>query len=287
MPPPLHRLSRTREGAMPGVILPNTFVRLLAAFEPCFRAPSYRNFGLLVAGWIHCLGRRTITAVALAAGAVGERHVSVFHRFFARAEWVLDDLGRVLFGLALAWIPADQPLYVVIDDTLAQGRQGDRARRDAPRPVAVDGPQAVLQLRPRLGRPSPLGAPADGRLPRVRPADPVPPVRRRQAGRSTRRALAGNHRGAAAGGAGGPSAGAPAADEAGTGPRDDRARPHLGERAVYAVVDSAYAGQALLERRPPTVHVISRLRMDAALWTRPRRVFALTALWYAALPEHP
>ena len=104
-----------------------------------------------------------------------------------------------------------------------------------------------------------------------------------------------------------------------------------GERAVYAVVDSAYAGQALLERRPPTVHVISRLRMDAALWTRPRRrrpgqkgrprkrgkrvpapsalaatwrhwrplevtlygravtprVFALTALWYAALPEHP
>jgi hypothetical protein len=29
---------------MPGVILPNTFVRLLAAFEPCFRAPSYRNF---------------------------------------------------------------------------------------------------------------------------------------------------------------------------------------------------------------------------------------------------
>jgi hypothetical protein len=102
-----------------------------------------------------------------------------------------------------------------------------------------------------------------------------------------------------------------------------------GERTVYAMVDSAYAGQELLRHRPANLHVVSRLRMDAALWTRPRRrrpgqigrprkrgkrvpppevlaagwrhwrslavtlygrqvtphVFALTALWYAALPE--
>src|SRR3712207_3711842 len=44
-----------------------------------------------------------------------------------------------------------------------------------------------------------------------------------------------------------------------------------GDRTLYAVVDSAYAGQELLRDRPPTVHVISRLRLDAALWTRPRR----------------
>ena len=78
-------VSRTREGAMPEIILPSTMVGLLAAFEPCFHAPSYRTFGLVVAGWIHCLGRRTITAVALASGGVGQRHISVFHRFFTRA----------------------------------------------------------------------------------------------------------------------------------------------------------------------------------------------------------
>ena len=44
-------------------ILPDAFVVLLTAFAPCFHAPSYRNFRLLVAGWIHCLGRRTVTAV--------------------------------------------------------------------------------------------------------------------------------------------------------------------------------------------------------------------------------
>jgi hypothetical protein len=53
---------------MPEVILPNTFVLLLAAFRPCFHAPSYRNLTWLVTGWLHCLGRRTVTAVALAAG---------------------------------------------------------------------------------------------------------------------------------------------------------------------------------------------------------------------------
>src|SRR5439155_19641730 len=42
-----------------------------------------------------------------------------------------------------------------------------------------------------------------------------------------------------------------------------------GPRPVYLVVDSAYAGRALLEGRPANVHVISRLRPDAALWAPP------------------
>src|SRR5918997_78443 len=105
---------------MPEIILPSALVGLLVAFEPCFHAPSYRTFRLLVAGWIHCLGRRTITAMAVASGGVERCHISVFHRFFSRATWSLDALGRVVFRLALAWIPADEPLYVLIDDTLAR-----------------------------------------------------------------------------------------------------------------------------------------------------------------------
>jgi hypothetical protein len=44
-----------------------------------------------------------------------------------------------------------------------------------------------------------------------------------------------------------------------------------GARAVYVVADSAYAGRTILEQRPANVQVISRLRLDAALWTRPGR----------------
>ena len=63
-------VSATREGAMLEIILPSTMVSLLVAFEPCLTAPSYRTFSLLVAGWIHCVGRRTVTAVAVASGGV-------------------------------------------------------------------------------------------------------------------------------------------------------------------------------------------------------------------------
>ena len=52
-------------------ILPHSFVLLCAAFQPCFTAPTYRTFQWLVAGWLHCPGRRTITAVAVASGAAG------------------------------------------------------------------------------------------------------------------------------------------------------------------------------------------------------------------------
>jgi hypothetical protein len=46
-----------------------------------------------------------------------------------------------------------------------------------------------------------------------------------------------------------------------------------GARPVYAVADSLYAGRALLQQGATGVQIISRLRMDAALWTPapPRR----------------
>src|SRR5215216_4221182 len=101
-------------------IVPDSFVQVLAAFDERFGAPSHQNFVTLICGWVHCLGRRTVTAVVVAAGAVGQRHISVFHRFFSRAQWALDDVGQVVFRLAVAWLPPDQPLVVIIDDTLCR-----------------------------------------------------------------------------------------------------------------------------------------------------------------------
>src|SRR6187551_3237982 len=56
---------------MPENMLPSVMVGLLGAFESCLHAPTYRVFQLAVAGWMPCVGRRTITAVALASGGVG------------------------------------------------------------------------------------------------------------------------------------------------------------------------------------------------------------------------
>jgi hypothetical protein len=66
------------------------------------------------------LTRKTVSrqGVALASGAIGQRHISVFHRFFSRASWTLDTLGQVVFTRALKWLPADRPLVVLGDDAL-------------------------------------------------------------------------------------------------------------------------------------------------------------------------
>ena len=105
---------------MSDLILPPMLAVLLTAFTPCFQARSVVVFQWLVLGWVQCPGRRIVTEVALASGAGGQRHISVFHRFFSRASWTLDALGRVVFTLAVKWVPSDQPLVVLGDDTLAR-----------------------------------------------------------------------------------------------------------------------------------------------------------------------
>src|SRR3954467_7136500 len=265
-------VSRTREGAMPEIILPSGMVGLLAAFEPCFHAPTYRVFQLLVAGWVHCLGRRTITAVAVASGGVDRCHISVFHRFFTRATWILDAVGQVVFRLALAWIPAEQPLYLLIDDTLARktGKgislatmHHDPLLSSARKPFCSFGHVWVVLA---LWVPLPMGGSRGFALPLLF------------------RLYVGSKRGGTKDAPGRPHRGTrqQAAEKAHAAhPRPTKlalAREVLAlvagwadGRTIYAVVDSAYAARPLLEGRPSTVHVLSRLRPDAALWARPGR----------------
>lgn len=257
---------------MPTAILPDSFLTLLGAFAPCFHAPSSQHFVTLVAGWVHCLGRRTVTAVVLAAGAADAHHLSVYYRFFSRARWSLDALGRVLFGLAIAWCPAEGPLLVIVDDTLC--RKGGKAISGAtmhhdplrstrrkpffsfghvwvvlalwvPLPLGDQRGFAVPILF-RLYRSSKRGGTADGPARRTRGV-------RAQAAQA-----------------------AHAADPRLT--KLELARELVaivaawaGARPVQVVADSLYAGRTMLEARPANVHLISRLRLDAALWTSPAK----------------
>ena len=252
-------------------IVPETFVRLLAAFAICFTAPSYRTFVTLVSGWVPCGGRRTVTAVVIAAGAAGTRHISVFHRFFSRARWGLADLGRVVFHLTLPWLLPDQPLSVIIDDTLCRkGGKGicgasmhhDPLRSTVRTPFFSFGHVGVVLA---LWVPVPMGPIRGVALPvlfrlyrstkRGGQADaPSRPTRGRR-----RRTAQTVHMGGGAR----PTKLAVAQEMLALVAR------WAGSRSVSAVADSLSAGRTLLEKRPVNVHVISRLGMDAALWTPP------------------
>ena len=97
-----------------------SFANILQAFAPCFSAPSMDTFLMLMGGWVLDLRRHTITEIVRAAGAVGSKHISSFHRFFSQGSWVMDDVGFVLFGLIIKHLVATGVIRLVVDDTLGR-----------------------------------------------------------------------------------------------------------------------------------------------------------------------
>lgn len=251
-------------------IVADSFAELLGAFRSCFTAPSYANFCAVLLGWMQCLGRHTITSVALASGVLARRHISAIHRFFGRARWNLDAVGRVLFELALRWQPGNQPVLLVLDDTLARksGKCVSLASMHHDPLLSSPGKGfcsfghvwvvlAVwlpLPMQPRRG----FALPVAFRL-------YIGSRRGGQGDAASRRTTGRRQR----------TAGAAAASSP-TMTKLELARELLAlvsswapERKMHVVADSLYAGRAVLEHRPANIELISRLRLDAALWTPP------------------
>jgi len=107
---------------MPEWLLPATFVTLLEELRPVFSAPSFENFRVVTAGWVHALGRRRISDVLRAAGGLARKHYGSYYRFFSHARWCLDEAGLRLLGLVLKLLPAGTVVELPLDDTLSRHR---------------------------------------------------------------------------------------------------------------------------------------------------------------------
>ena len=92
----------------------------------------------------------SVPALVVDAGAVGSRHMSVFHRFFSRAQWALDDLDRVVFRLALPWLPAEAPPIVIVVP-VEQGPEFFQLHRGPSRHRVVTSIDCRISAGPRLG----------------------------------------------------------------------------------------------------------------------------------------
>ncbi len=99
---------------------------LLAVFASAFTRPTFVHAVTLVYGAILAPGRRTVTAALRAIGLDDERHFTTYHRVLNRAAWSPLALSRTLLSLIVAaFVDADAPLLLVIDDTLER-RYGRR-----------------------------------------------------------------------------------------------------------------------------------------------------------------
>jgi len=164
---------------MPETIL--VWNALVAGFAPLFTEPTFRLFAEMIAGWVLCPGRHTVTRIYRIAEPEYNRSHDEYHRFFPDAAWVLSELWR---HFAVTAVPIFHPtgrIPVDIDDTVFHktGPQVDGAGwwRDA---VRSTGTKVVhcfglnlilltLRVNPPWGG-EPLGLPVNMRLHRKQAA---------------------------------------------------------------------------------------------------------------------
>jgi DDE superfamily endonuclease len=95
---------------------------LLDPVAPAFRQEVFALFGTMVAAWIVCLGRRSISRVWETTGQSSKRnHASAF-RLYSQAAWNWDEVCRLLLVQILARLVPGMRVWLVVDDTLCHKR---------------------------------------------------------------------------------------------------------------------------------------------------------------------
>jgi DDE superfamily endonuclease len=103
--------------------LPEAIISVLRHFELAFSEPIWEWAKILLVGAILAPGIRTVTATLRAMGLSQERQFQNYHRVLNRAKWSSRSLSRILLRLLVrAFVPADQPVVLGLDDHIERRR---------------------------------------------------------------------------------------------------------------------------------------------------------------------
>jgi hypothetical protein len=103
--------------------LPVAIIHVLRQFEGVFSDRVWQWAKVLVVGAILAPGTRTVTAALRVMGLSQERQFQNYHRVLNRATWASRALSRILLRLLIrAFVPADAPVVVGLDDHLERRR---------------------------------------------------------------------------------------------------------------------------------------------------------------------
>ena len=91
---------------------------LLVSLASAFRQEVHQLFCVMVAAWIVCLGRRTISRVWETTGQSEQRNHAAAFRLFSQAAWNWDEVCRLLLIRILATFVPGTRVWLVVDDTL-------------------------------------------------------------------------------------------------------------------------------------------------------------------------
>jgi hypothetical protein len=228
-------------------------IQILQAFAPAFTAPTFAHACVLLYGTILTVGRRTVAAALRALGLARHPHFGTYHRVLNRARWSPLRLSKLLLGLLVqTFLAPDAPLVLLVDETLERRRgrrlawKGyfrDPVRSTAGKPVTSPG---IRWLCVALLVPLPWGT-----RPWALPFLTVPALAPATSAKLGRR-----HRSVVAR----------------TQTLVRLVRRWQPDRALVLVGDGTYAAVPLghtCRQLPGTARLVSRLRLDAALYEPP------------------
>lgn len=228
----------------------SSFSAVLLNLLPVFTAPSAQSFLAVAWGWVLCLGRPTVPRIVRCAGARASKHVTSYNRLLSKAVWDMESLWHLLLTRVVVPALAPQGLLLFAADDTTTHRFGRAVAfagwfRDA---VRSGGSREVqhwshcwvllcLQVRVPLWPRHVISLPVMVALYRKeKHCDPDHPFRTRQ------------------------------------GLLLDmlsKIRLWLPDRKLGLVADGAYPSEELVRALPPGVHLVSRIRKDAALHQLP------------------
>jgi DDE superfamily endonuclease len=103
--------------------LPETIIRVLRPFEPVFSGRVWPWATALVVGAILAPGPRTVAAALRVLGLQDDRPFQNYHRVLSRARWSSRALSPILLRLLVrAFVAAGGPVIVGLDDTIERRR---------------------------------------------------------------------------------------------------------------------------------------------------------------------
>ena len=99
-------------------LIPPVLIGWLAVFEPCFTAPTWQHVLVLVAGAVLAPGKRTVTQVLRVMGLADHVGFARYHEVLNRARWDARAVARRLLLYLLDRLLPSGPVVIGIDDTL-------------------------------------------------------------------------------------------------------------------------------------------------------------------------
>jgi DDE superfamily endonuclease len=102
--------------------LPLELANLIVAFAPLFSKSIFEHAQVLLVGALLSPGKRTVTAALRVMGLSEETHFQNYHRVLSRARWSALSASRILLGLMVAAFAPKGALVMGLDDTIERRR---------------------------------------------------------------------------------------------------------------------------------------------------------------------